>query len=585
MSDPLRDPSPIERARALFARPLESRRAIAIAAIVIAAALALHASSIDAGFYNDDYFHIAALEGRVEGLAPYRLYEFTAARPHDPAQGHLWPWWSSPTLELRFMRPLASLSIALDHALFGHWARGYHLGNLALFLLTAIAIAVAFARLTRRSGRGIATYALAIACALGNESFALPVAWVSDRHALIALGFSLCALVAWDAHRSEGGRRSLVVALGCAIAALASGEVGFALFAWAIAYELTVPDAPLRRRLAPVFAIAVAAMLYVVVHRGLGYGVAGLAYYRDPFADPLGFASEAIRARLPFDAIGTLTPIPADLGDRSTPSVGIALSLLGWGLVLAIGAWVVRRRERALSFVALGALFSLVLACTSRASDRGLALPVLAAAWMAGAMAHDAVQSAGPRSSRVARFVAPLLLAGFALGPVQVVRWQSRFGADNEARRAVVESATWPSEGAARVLVLRAPPDTAAGLVLTEGILDVPEHAATWIASLSPGRHRIVRLDAQTLRLEVSGPGLFTTDRERTWLPLAEPAEGDVRRVGGLEVRVLERRAGRDAIALGLGEDLDDGRVVLLAWDGTRLARIEAPPVGQARGL
>src|SRR5688572_16562650 len=89
---------------------------------VLAASL-ISIPSLFSGFSGDDLVQRLVLEGRVVGYAmgPLGLYDFTP--PSFPAQklidAGMFPWFASPELSLRFLRPVSSASLWLDHLLFG----------------------------------------------------------------------------------------------------------------------------------------------------------------------------------------------------------------------------------------------------------------------------------------------------------------------------------------------------------------------------------------------------------------------------------------------------------------------------------
>ena len=90
--------------------------------------VALHLPALWMGFYADDYLHRLVLEGRVEQapMKPWNLYDFGAVADWVGLSGSTGaiPWWTPPDWSARFLRPLASLSLWLDHFLFGDLALG-----------------------------------------------------------------------------------------------------------------------------------------------------------------------------------------------------------------------------------------------------------------------------------------------------------------------------------------------------------------------------------------------------------------------------------------------------------------------------
>lgn len=79
----------------------------------------------------DDFAQVAMLDGAypVE-RAPWDLFSFTKGEAENVAlmsRGSL-PWWSDPQLRLTALRPLASLLLSFDRAVFDSvpWAMHAH---------------------------------------------------------------------------------------------------------------------------------------------------------------------------------------------------------------------------------------------------------------------------------------------------------------------------------------------------------------------------------------------------------------------------------------------------------------------------
>jgi tetratricopeptide (TPR) repeat protein len=119
--------------------------------------------------------------------------------------------WAWTTLYAGYWQPLTWMSLQLDVTLFGKWAGGFHLTNLALHIANVVLL---FALLTNMTG---AVWRSAFAAAL----FALhplhveSVAWVTERKDVLSTFFlflTLGAYLAW-VRRPHLGRYLLVAAL------------------------------------------------------------------------------------------------------------------------------------------------------------------------------------------------------------------------------------------------------------------------------------------------------------------------------------------------------------------------------------
>src|SRR5215510_1555900 len=92
----------------------------------------------------DDFAQRAMAEGKLTpGRGPFNLYDFVADdnRAALMDRGAI-PWWSDPRLVIRFLRPLPSVFVWLDHRLFGYSTFAPHLLS---FLWWAAAVLAAHA--------------------------------------------------------------------------------------------------------------------------------------------------------------------------------------------------------------------------------------------------------------------------------------------------------------------------------------------------------------------------------------------------------------------------------------------------------
>lgn len=178
------------------------------------------------------------------------LTENAAYRGLGPSQLY---WMVTTTLGGHF-QPLAWLSFALDHALWGMAPIGYHLTNLALHAANAVLVWLVLQVLLRRGANDdpVSRDQIAGAAAVGAVAFALhplrveSVAWATERRDVLSGCFWLLALLAY-LRAVEGPevarRRGLRLALGALVLSLAAK-------AWGMTFPLVLLllDAyPLRR--------------------------------------------------------------------------------------------------------------------------------------------------------------------------------------------------------------------------------------------------------------------------------------------------------------------------------------------------
>src|SRR5262245_53768252 len=89
---------------------------------VLLVGLAVQLPTFRVGFFADDYVHQLVLADDAATPIPHwNLYDFGSAADwaeFGAARGAL-PWWTASDWTIRFFRPLTSLSLVLDHALWG----------------------------------------------------------------------------------------------------------------------------------------------------------------------------------------------------------------------------------------------------------------------------------------------------------------------------------------------------------------------------------------------------------------------------------------------------------------------------------
>jgi tetratricopeptide (TPR) repeat protein len=312
-------------------------------------------------------------------------------------------------------RSVRSLSLFVDHALFGDRPLGYHAHSL-LWHVAATWLVRAFAlRLTGRPGLALAAALLFAVHPVQVEA----VANVSNRKESQCLVFALLAFLAWSRAVAEDGRRRLAFAAAATGAwglALLSKQVAVALPAAVVVWELLFVPAPRRLALRRPALLAGAA----------GIGGLGLAWYLssavqigDPAALPTltGYAGEASWRSFALTAgrsfwryLGLIT-WPADLcPDHLVTLSQSALdpaTLASWtGVALLAGAAVALARVAPVPVFGLAWLVAFLLPVSNLVptanvlADRYLYVPsagfCLAAAWV-GAALLERVRRPPPR--------------------------------------------------------------------------------------------------------------------------------------------------------------------------------------------
>lgn len=272
--------------------------------VLIALGVVVFLPAITAPFFLDDFLHVAMVEGEFPGRrSAFDFYDFVADDNRaEMLERGLLPWWTHPALRIRFFRPLASVLVWFDHALFGHHALPMHLHSVLWWALAVLVVHRLFAQTFARRTSLIATAVFALA-----PCHWLPLAWLANRETLLAITFGVSGLLVV--------RRPLLAALAFALALAGGGEYALAFGGYVLAWSLVSRDVPRASRAAALASFAVPAATYLAVRTRLGYGAVGSGFYTDPLREPLSFASKVpwrgvvllVESWLTFDA-SSFTP-------------------------------------------------------------------------------------------------------------------------------------------------------------------------------------------------------------------------------------------------------------------------------------
>lgn len=518
--------------------------------LLILAALALHAPTLGVGFLADDHAQRLALAepGRaVGGLSALDLYDFGSAA--SPGSFRELPWWTSPDWSVRFLRPLSSLSRALELWLFGANAWPQQLCSLGYFA----ALLWLLARLYARLGLSPRASALALALFAADESSLVPVGWLANRNSLLealcAAGACLCA--------SARPARPLAALLLALLATLCK-ESG-------LVFLLLVPCLLPRGQRRPALAAgALLAALYLGLYLQLGRG-ASSRFYPEPWSEPLATLARA--PRLLLESIAALwTPYPPDLGFQRPE---FARPLLIWAVLLcALASWLVWTRRAALprhSALMIGlALATLAPQIAAPPSNRLLLLPAAALAPLWAALCADALARRGVRLflllalplSAGSTLVQGLLLADFA----------------RQSREFSAQTAALAQQAGAESVLLLGVPNPLAGLVPSaELALRQPPGPRAAVLQLGARPLTLVGLADGGLGIETDGLPLGSSAMEQVF------RSPGARFVAGSEVQrgsqrwILAELARGDRAPLGSASVAADPGVVRLEL------RVEGP--------
>jgi hypothetical protein len=353
------------------------------------AAIVMMLSSIDGGLFQDDLVHRAhLLKGRVlperyygTPLLPSDAGTFTGAlrdtfavtRSREDVsrlkESGLFPWWASDDLRISNWRPLTALTHWLDYQLFPDSPALMHVHNLLWFGAVVAAVTVFY----RRMMGVVPAAALAALLYVIDESNYFPVWWVANRNLLLALFFSILALLCHDRWRQHGRRDCGVMAPLLLLGALLSTEAGIATFAYLCAYAVVIDrDTRLRRALSLVPAVVVIAG-WRIGYNALGHGASGGGFVIDPGREPLAYTL-AVLERGPLLLMGQWAPLPADAyWMMSEYAMGRYLVPVYAFLALVfVGMLGLLRRDRVSRFWFTGMLLCVLPVCATVPMNRNL---------------------------------------------------------------------------------------------------------------------------------------------------------------------------------------------------------------------
>ena len=539
-----------------------------------------------AGFMADDLMQLGILEGVSPAAAwtgPFDLYTLSDGNPAHVRlmqNAGLFPWFAPPAFEMAFLRPLSSATLVLDHALFGLHPAGYRLDG----ALWSIALVAAVGLTLRRALPGRAgAIALLVFVLSGIHGV---FCWSATRHVVIAAALGFAALAAHLRWREDDWWPGAIVSAAAIALSLAASEVGVAVAAYVLAYEMLGASGTLRTRLRALLpAIAVVAA-YVVVWLHLGRGVSPGSDYIDPLRQPGTFLL-ALPARLAVLVGGMITGGNVDLwvlrkDFRSALVIGGALAGLAFAGVLR-AAWpeLPAVERRAIRWLGAAAVASAIPFAGTPLGSRCLVVPFAGGAAVIGVLIHrwwTVWRNDVPRRRRVlAAACATLAVVHLVFAPLGrlaspgLLRWVMADRAAAAVRGAELDRSTLRLQTA----VVLVAPDLIIGLHgAFHGVLHrLPMPAAWRVLSWAPARHRFVRTASDTLVMTVGDGGLGMGDNTFR--------RGAVVPLRAMEARVLAvGERGPSRVRLRFDRSLDDPTLTLLAWSDGRLRRVAPPPVG-----
>lgn len=570
---------------------LKSRAGSQWVAPIVAVLLAIPAIGSRRVF--DD--HVLELAARGDGAVIPRasgvdLFSFAsgdAALNHElMSRGVLLPWWSDPALEIRFFRPLSSLSHRLDFALWPrHTELMYVHGALWLALLVWL-VARLYARFEARPAVAI----LATGLYAVNDAHGTVVAWLSNRNALLSAAGAVACVLAQPSERGAGPRSAWarIVSPLCLAFALACGELGVSAWAFLIAQAVALDRRRVASRARALVPHLLVTLTWAAIHAASGAGTRASDVYLHPLHDPAGFASELPkRAALLLGA--ALGPVPAELsflGAAAAVPVAISVAAVVLAALLAL-------QRRALQEDATARFWWVALAlaappvAASFPSDRLLLLVDVAAMAIVSRALVTLWEERAARVSARTAFGALLFVTHAVVAPL-VAPWRARqmqeLAQANARAFACLERI--PDLEDKVVVVLGAPTDFFVSYLQAERAARGaarPERVYWFTNPAAP--LEVQALGERRLALTRQG-GFFTTPPERLYRQSSAPlALGERVSLPELSVQVTGVTASGqpERFELSFDEAITAGRYVFLAWRGTAYAPVSPEALAALR--
>ncbi|MEY4577453.1 MAG: hypothetical protein RL701_2156 [Pseudomonadota bacterium] len=556
-------------------------------------AIALTVPTVFTGFALDDYVLLSRMSepshAAWAGSAPFDLFRWLdPAHNQQLIDGKGMPWWTFEGARCAFFRPLASLTHALDHALFARDARLMHIHSLLWFGLLLWLAAKAYGELIAE--RWVA--ALAAAMFALDSAHGVALCWISNRNALMAGALGIATLICHQRSRRTGSLGYACAAWVYFALALLSGELAVGLAGYVVAYTCTMDQTSTPRRLLALAPYALLLGAWAVARHAGGYGSYGLGAYVDPIAEPIDFVRTLPQrwTQLMASQIGSLA---ADLYGLAPRAVAPLLNVCA-GFITVIGVWFVTPvlKSSALArYFALGAALSTVPLAATIPADRLLVLvgfgiiPLLALAIQDALQAArsdqapEHIQAVTARRRAAIAFtglhlaVAAILLPLTALSTALVARWSETAEASVPVTPQVLFVASVPDS----VLLTYVP-------MMREWTGTPQPEKLYWLHAM-PGSLRVERRQANRLRI-TANQGMFDRRSEARSAHFAfHPGDKVVLSEMTIDVLELNHDGLPSVCEFTFQSALESARYQWQTWEAGKLQSFALPKVGESRWL
>lgn len=553
------------------------------------AALLLVAPTLLGGWVADDYIQLLSQRPQpgVPGIAhrPLDLFRFadgTASTARALMEQGVFPWWADPRVRLAFLRPLASLTQALDAQLWPGSSVAMHAHSLLWYLGLVLGAGAAY----RRFSSSAITAMLALALFAVDDAHAPVVGWIANRNSLVALAIMLMALLLHDQWRRGGAKSAALAAHAGFALGLSGGEAATALIPYFCGYALCLDHGKTQKKLGSLLGYVAIFVAWRIVYGRLGYGVSGSGLYFDPASAPLGFLWHA-PARLlallqglfgaPWSEFWEVYPLASPL---LQPAIG-ALGLLLLSALLVL-AWPALEARPAARFWLCGAIGAILPACASFPHDRLLlGASIGSAAFLAEVLDHTV---SSPQRWR--RFGAgSVLTLHLVCAPVLCVLRASTVGKLDALLRQQQETLPLSTAVRSQTVVLINPPldPLAAYLAPYRELHGIPRPEALYWLATGVSELRLTTRDAHTLTVRPRGGYLWSSSQRMLRDPSTSRRYEPVHlRQATFEVTELTSDGRPAEVRVRFERRLDDPELRFFRWQEHGYAEVHPPAIGDS---
>ena len=363
------------------------------------------------GWHVDDWFHQALLRGvqlpAQTGDRWAGLFDFMGGDPTRTAHmrdGGFVPWWLPEGFQVRFFRPVTVATHLLDHLVMPTSAAFAHAHSIAWS-----AALVALVTLLYRQFHGLSAVAGLAALAYAvDESRGVPVGWIANRSALVAVFFGVATLLAHDRWRRADWTPGRWLGPLFFALALLSAEAGLATTAYLFGHALFMDTGTRTRRLARLLPFAALVVVWRLAYSAAGFGASGSGLYIDPVVHPVRFAIAA-GSRLPVLLAAQWTSLPSMVASFMPPLI-TAVMVAGAVTVLVGVTWLLRpilRTSATARMWTTGMVLAAIPICATFPANRLLGFVALGGSALLGELAQHYggpglawLRSDAPRPSR-----------------------------------------------------------------------------------------------------------------------------------------------------------------------------------------